>query len=86
MINYWLGILYEKDNNFEESIYHLKKGRELCCEDDMDNLVPICITLSRVYDKAEKYEEALLCNKSLICCIIFNDIDVGFVELLIDQY
>ena len=66
MIHHRLGILYELDENFEESISHLEKGRDLCGDAEEANLVSIFVSLSRIYVKAKKYQEALLCNKSLI--------------------
>jgi tetratricopeptide (TPR) repeat protein len=61
-----LGDLYERDDNWEESINHLEKSRDLCQGSEEKNLVPVLLSLSRVYFKAKRYDDALLSNKELV--------------------
>jgi len=62
-----LGVLYENNNELKESIHHFEISRKLHQNnDDKKDLVHILLSLSSVYIKAKKYNDALQCNKDLI--------------------
>ena len=66
IIHHRLGRLYESESAWEESILHLEKSSRLCQDNNDGSLGTVLFSLSSVYLKSKRYEDALRCNKQLV--------------------
>ncbi len=68
LIHCRLGHLYEQDNKLNESIVHFEKSKDIIKDDKKEDikLVDTLHSLSRVYSKMKRYDDALQCSKDLV--------------------